>query len=621
MKRGTIWIMLTCVFITSLILTSCTTSTSTISTTQTLISTTIITSTAPQKTSTTTPITTFASSVPGHWWDKLGKPQYGNALTVRSSRDIANFDPYFGSALTTILSGWMERLTGDDWTLDPAIFDFRISYRPSDYEEGNLASSWEFPDTSTLVFHLRQGIHWQNIPPANGREFVASDVVYHFDRFQGLGDGFTKQSPYNTGIVDFKNLISVTTSDKYTVVFKWSVSNPEFIIDNMNGFSPYMGMENPEAVQQWGDLIDWHHAIGTGPFILQDFVSASSATLVKNPNYWGYDERYPQNRLPYIDKLNILIIPDNATALAAMRTGKIDAVDISTLQQANDMKKTNPEILQFQSTAVQTVTVDPRNDVKPFNDIRVREAMQMAIDLPTIAKTYYGGTVDTSPSTLTAIAMVGWGFPYNQWPQDLKDQYAYNPTAAKQLLAAAGYPNGFNTDVVVDQAADLDLLQIVKSYFAAVGINMEIRAMESTAWTAFVQIGHKQDQFAMRGTGGLLGMSSAPISQLTRFQTGGPTNWIMFSSPVFDAFYNTAMNATSYDGVKQVLKAASEYVAQQHLVISLLQAMPYYLCQPWLKGYQGQYQSIVGGTGGPSILGFYAARFWIDQNVKKSLRH
>ena len=145
--------------------------------------------------------------------------------------------------------------------------------------------------------------------------------------------------------------------------------------------------------------------------------------------------------------------------------------------------------------------------------------------------------------------------------------------------------------------------------------------MESTAWTAFVQIGHKQDQFAMRGTGGLLGMSSAPISQLTRFQTGGPTNWIMFSSPVCDAFYNTAMNATSYDGVKQVLKAASEYVAQQHLVISLLQAMPYYLCQPWLKGYQGQYQSIVGGTGGPSILGFYAARFWIDQNVKKSLRH
>ena len=71
--------------------------------------------------------------------------------------------------------------------------------------------------------------------------------------------------------------------------------------------------------------------------------------------------------------------------------------------------------------------------------------------------------------------MTGWGCHINQWPQDLKDQYAYNPTAAKQLLAAAGYPNGFNTDVVADTAADLDLLQIVKSYFAAVGIDMDIQ--------------------------------------------------------------------------------------------------------------------------------------------------
>ena len=62
-------------------------------------------------------------------------------------------------------------------------------------------------------------------------------------------------------------------------------------------------IENPEAVKQWGDLTDWHHAIGTGPFILTDFVGGSSATLVKNPNYWGYDERYPQNQLPYVDSV------------------------------------------------------------------------------------------------------------------------------------------------------------------------------------------------------------------------------------------------------------------------------------------------------------------------------
>ena len=59
-----------------------------------------------------------------------------------------------------------------------------------------MAQSWEFTDPSTFVVHLRQGIHWQNIPPANGREFTAADVVFHYDRMFGLGDGFTKPSPY-----------------------------------------------------------------------------------------------------------------------------------------------------------------------------------------------------------------------------------------------------------------------------------------------------------------------------------------------------------------------------------------------------------------------------------------
>ena len=143
----------------------------------------------------------------------------------------------------------------------------------------------------------------------------------------------------------------------------------------------------------WGNLNDWHHAIGTGPFILTDFVDGSSATLVKNPNYWGYDERYPQNQLPYINGLKILIIPSTTTALAAMRSGKIDAIASVGVTDAQNMKQTNPEILQITIPNINTPTIDPRDDLVPFNDFRVREALQMAIDLPTIAKTYYGGTV------------------------------------------------------------------------------------------------------------------------------------------------------------------------------------------------------------------------------------
>ena len=98
--------------------------------------------------------------------------------------------------------------------------------------------------------------------------------------------------------------------------------------------------------------------------------------------------------------------------------------------------------------------------------------------------------------------LTGWGFPYTQWPQDLKDEYAYNPTKAKQLLSDAGYPNGFKTDVVADTAADLDLLQIVKSYFSAIGIDMSISNDGHYLLDAFVLTDRKQDRVCPAQSGG-----------------------------------------------------------------------------------------------------------------------
>ena len=112
-----------------------------------------------------------------------------------------------------------------------------------------------------------------------------------------------------------------------------------------------------------------------------------------------------------------------------------------------------------------TPSLDPRNDRPPFNDIRVRKALQLAIDLPAIAKTYYGGKAVANPSTLTSRDVRGWGFPYEDWPQDLKNEYVYNPELSRQLLADAGYPNGFSTHIVVESTVDMKLLEIVKSYF------------------------------------------------------------------------------------------------------------------------------------------------------------
>jgi ABC-type oligopeptide transport system substrate-binding subunit len=85
-----------------------------------------------------------------------------------------------------------------------------------------------------------------------------------------------------------------------------------------------------------------------------------------------------------------------------MHAGKIDVIDTVSYKQAQAMRKTNPEILQIPIPRAQAVTVQPRNDKAPFNDIRVRKAMQMAIDLETIAKDYYQGLVEPYPSTVTS---------------------------------------------------------------------------------------------------------------------------------------------------------------------------------------------------------------------------
>jgi peptide/nickel transport system substrate-binding protein len=245
-------------------------------------------------------------------------------------------------------------------------------------------------------------------------------------------------------------------------------------------------------------------------------------------------------------------------------------------------------------------------------------AIQMAIDLPSIAKNHYEGSVDPYPSTLTATKyMKGWGFPYEEWPQELKNEYAYNPALARKLLAEAGYPRGFETNVIADTDGDMELLHIVQAYFADIGIKMKIRTMDPASYTDYVENQHKHDQLVYRPYGPL-GQTYAPLRVITRLQTGYTTNYAMVADPDFDAFYGKAAATKTEGELKQVLKEANEYVARKHFVVSLLQPMEYSLCQPWIKGYHAQIYSLWMGVGGASMLSFYTARFWMDKTLKKA---
>jgi peptide/nickel transport system substrate-binding protein len=373
--------------------------------------------------------------------------------------------------------------------------------------------------------------------------------------------------------------------------------------------TPQVRFMPPEWVEQHPEgSNEWKDAVGTGPWMVTDFVVGSTFTCSKNPDYWGYDERYPQNKLPYVDTYKQIAIPDISTALAALRTGKIDMiVDFSggpSWQQAASIAETNPEIQQA-TLPSEAAAVEFRCDRAPFTDIRVRQALQMAIDIPTIAETHYGGLVDGVPVGGIPPSYTGWTTPYDQWPADLKEAYAYNPEKAKQLLADAGFPQGFKTDIVASSGGDLELLQIIKAYFLDIGVNMEIQTMDEFAKMDFLRAG-KHDAMSY----GRMADQTLPWQAIITRQSEDGRNVTFNNDATFDAMIDKAMAATNIEESMRLLGEADMYLLRQFWSANLCVIRNSILWEPYVKGYSGERSGDV-----------YLPRLWIDQNLKKSLGH
>ena len=596
MKSKIIWLILSCLMVLSLVLTSCGTKT-TPTTTPTTTPKTTPTTTPTKTTPTTTPTTTT-----GKWWDKFGVPQYGGTLTFRRTSDPGHFDIWYRDNTTgSIKRLWTEELIGWDLTTSPELWEFKTSISPNEYKKGLLAESWEMPDAATIIFHIRKGVTWQNKPPLNGREFVANDVLYHYERLIGIGSFTGKGSPYATNDAVTLGLQSITAPDKYTVVIKWKYPSLD-IIENLSDAGLQLRYFTPKEVVDMGVAEDWKYsAVGTGAWILDDYVSGSSSSFHKNPNYWKYDDRHPQNKLPYADNVKILIIPDDATALAALRTGKMDMMSNVSQDKAKSLAQTNPELKQLSNPAAGPA-LEFRCDVKPFTDIKVRTALQMAINLDLIAKTYYGGVVEGTPVGLIHPLYKLDVTPYAEWPQSLKDEYAYNPVGAKKLLADAGYPTGFKTNIVVPATQDMDLMQIVKSYFADVGVDMEIRSMDSTAFNAFLTAG-KHDQISAR-TPGATAMTYSGYRALTRRWSQNQSNVTRNNDKTYDAYVDQFTTCLDVAERHKIIKEAGLYLLKQHWAVQLLPTVNFVLFQPWFKGFNGEI-----------VLDY--ATYWIDKTTKK----
>jgi peptide/nickel transport system substrate-binding protein len=424
----------------------------------------------------------------------------------------------------------------------------------------------------------------------------------------------------------------VVATDRYTVQFKFKQPNIFEIYDIL---VPSFGMgqiQAPEWAKQYGTdfskaspgggpppggpggpgggppptiSADWKNVVGTGPWMLTDAVAGSSLTYSKNPNYFGHDERYPQNQLPYIDTFKELAIPDMATAIAALRTGKVDMIAEGrfgpTWQDAQALAKTNPEIQQALWSAP-GATIELRVDHKPYTDIRVRQALQMAIDRPSIAKSYYGGTVDGKPAGLSSPFNTGWVTPYDQWPNDLKQIYSFNADQAKKLLADAGYPQGFSTECVAANMDDLQVLTLLKAEFHDVGVEMSINAMDMPTEAALLSTG-KNDQMDFTMASGTF---TIPSQAILTYYSQYKDNHGHVNDPNYDALVSQFQAAKTMDDAKPIFIQADTYAFQQCWALQVCPIAAPLFWQPYLHGYSGEQQQ-------GEMPGFYAARMWLTK--------
>jgi peptide/nickel transport system substrate-binding protein len=542
--------------------------------------------------------------------DSLGrlveKPKYGGVFKQPHAQSPLYFDEAFGHQyVATTLYQTNETLLQGDWTKGPAGTGetswIYLAFPDQQVMAGRLAESWEVTEPDTIVYHIRQGVHFHDKPPTNGREMTADDV------------GFTmkylwQESPASYHRAAYRwedNIQSITATDKWTVVIKAIPGQLGRIFEHASCSTFILPRD---AVEEYGDLGDWENSIGTGPFMLTDYVVGSTATFVRNPNYWQKDPLLPENQLPYLDGVQYLIIPDSSTRMAAMRTGKIDWLGRGW-EDAEELSRTNPELQHTEYLNAGSTALFMRIDRElPFNDIRVRQALTLAINQQEMVDTIYGGhgvVLNWPLAPLPDFADIYT--PLEELPENVRELYEYHPDKARQLLAEAGYPDGFRTEIVC-YSAYADTLAIIKDYWADIGVELVLDVRE---YGAFTTVGYRKGHEEMY----VFGTSTGLPFRFTRIAKDQMWNYSMVEDPRIEEAH-AAVNAARFDepARRQLMKEINPYIIEQAYVIALPAGTSYYFWQPWVKNYHGEY--FVGYMGSMYDFPQY---IWIDQDLREEL--
>ena len=281
------------------------------------------------------------------WAAEASPPKRGGILRVRGY-DPVHFDHHLtanvktNTTLSFIYSRLVRHKVGAE--VKPGTF----------IVEPDLAERWEAPDDTTYVFSLRKGVRWHNKPPLNGRELVAEDVKFTFDRF------LKEKGNQDRELLESVDRVEVV--DRYTV--KFLLKQPYVWLINTLAYPRSMWIIAPEVVDQFGDLKKPEAAIGTGPFLLERYEPNVKTVFKRNPGYFRTGQ-------PWVDGVEWLVLEDPSSGLAMYRTGQIDAgpwhwwvvrqADLEALQKSHP-NLVYQDVVSNVSSAIYLHTDQPRSE-------------------------------------------------------------------------------------------------------------------------------------------------------------------------------------------------------------------------------------------------------------------
>ena len=361
-----------------------------------------------------------------------------------------------------------------------AVYDTLIEYDSKTFKpRGSLASEWKQISPTQLRLSLRPGVKF-----SDGSDFSAADAKFSLERAKAKTSNFTV---YALG-VDRVEVVNTSTLDIFS-----TVPNPVLLnqLTELRMLSKAWAEKNnsaePKDIRTKDETFAHRNAMGTGPFMLKNWTPDQRATLVPNPLWWG-KAKYPTN----VTEIVYTPIKSDATRMAALLSGEVDFVLDPALQDLARVRQNDAlKVLEGPENRTIFLGMDQFRDelinsnvkgANPLKDVRVRKALYQAIDIDTIQKVVMRGLAQPSGALIAP--------QINGWTKKADTRHPYDAAAAQKLLAAAGYPQGFEVDFACSAGRyinDEQLCQAITVQWAKIGVKARFRSMPFATYFPMIQ--------------------------------------------------------------------------------------------------------------------------------------